>query len=333
MASRCRSRRHADGEIGSITVGGTQAGGRKDRCQQHRSPSDDERAARPRGARGGAREEARRRRCRSARARRQRAHGEGPARPARARARGGQPRARPARASRRASRDDVHQRPASRRARRAVSRDRSTLAELAEPDECALPPDPTLLATSFPELDLYDPAVAEVDAAWALKQAIAGEAAARKHDKRVTNSEGATWSRVLGGTAFATSRRILRRLSRQLCVARRRAAVRRRRASRQSEEAQRLLVDRRRGSSRRSSRPKQVGIEAARRTVATLGSRKVDDRKSARSCSIPRSRARSSARCSRSRTARRSGASRRYLARQRRRRWSLRRSSRSSMIR
>ena len=70
-----------------------------------------------------------------------------------------------------------------------------TLADLAEPDEYALPPDPSLLAKSVPELDLYDPAVAEVDAAWALKQAIAGEAAARKHDARVTNSEGATWSR------------------------------------------------------------------------------------------------------------------------------------------
>src|SRR5215218_6093493 len=41
-----------------------------------------------------------------------------------------------------------------------------TLADFAEPDEYALPPDPALLATSIPELDLYDPAVAEVDAAW-----------------------------------------------------------------------------------------------------------------------------------------------------------------------
>ncbi len=108
----------------------------------------------------------------------------------------------------------------------ALCRETVTLAELAEPDECALPPDPALLATSFPELDLYDPRVAEVDAAWALKQAIAGEAAARAFDKRVTNSDGGTWSRVLGGTAFRDIGRVLRRLSRQLCVDRRRAAVR-----------------------------------------------------------------------------------------------------------
>ena len=71
--------------------------------------------------------------------------------------------------------------------------------------EYALPPDPSLLAKSIPELDLYDPRVAEVDAGWALREAKNGEAAALRHDKRVTNSEGATWSRVLGATAFATS--------------------------------------------------------------------------------------------------------------------------------
>ncbi len=80
-----------------------------------------------------------------------------------------------------------------------------TLADFAERDEFSAPPDPSLLAKSYPDLDLYDPRVAEVDAAWALKQAIAGEAAARKADARVTNSEGASWSRVLGATAFATS--------------------------------------------------------------------------------------------------------------------------------
>jgi PmbA protein len=79
------------------------------------------------------------------------------------------------------------------------------LADLAERDDYALPPDPALLATAVPDLELYDPAVAEVDAAWALREAIAAEAAARGYDPRITNSEGATWSRVLGATAFATS--------------------------------------------------------------------------------------------------------------------------------
>ena len=79
------------------------------------------------------------------------------------------------------------------------------LAGLAEPDELNRLPDPDELATEIPDLDLYDDAVAQVDAAWALAQAKIGERAALDHDKRVTNSEGATWSRTLGASAFANS--------------------------------------------------------------------------------------------------------------------------------
>src|SRR5436190_18299672 len=92
-----------------------------------------------------------------------------------------------------------------REALEALCAETVTLADLAEVDEYALPPDPALLAKTVPELDLYDPRIAEVDAAWALREAIAGEAAARKHDARVTNSECAIWSRVLSASAFATS--------------------------------------------------------------------------------------------------------------------------------
>ncbi|HEY0478987.1 MAG TPA: TldD/PmbA family protein [Kofleriaceae bacterium] len=92
-----------------------------------------------------------------------------------------------------------------REALEALCAETVTLADLAEVDECALPPDPSLLAKDVPDLDLYDPQLAEVDVAWALRQAIAAESAARKHDPRVTNSDGASWGRGLSGTAFATS--------------------------------------------------------------------------------------------------------------------------------
>lgn len=91
-----------------------------------------------------------------------------------------------------------------REALEALCAETVTLADLAEVDECALPPDPALLAKEVPDLDLYDPRLAEVDVPWALRQAIAAESAARKHD-RVTNSEGASWSRGLSASAFATS--------------------------------------------------------------------------------------------------------------------------------
>lgn len=162
-----------------------------------------------------------------------------------------------------------------REALEALCAETVTLADFAEPDEFSQPPDPSLLAKTFPELDLYDPRVAEVDAAWALKQAIAGEAAARKADARVTNSEGATWSRVLGATAFATSGGFVGGY----------------RGSYASLVVEPLCDDatdpenpkKRNGYWWTASRflaeleaAEAVGIEATRRTVATLGSRKVE---------------------------------------------------------
>ncbi|HEX2691667.1 MAG TPA: metallopeptidase TldD-related protein [Kofleriaceae bacterium] len=162
-----------------------------------------------------------------------------------------------------------------REALEALCAESVTLADFAEADEFALPPDPSLLAKDVPDLDLYDPQVAEVDAAWALRQAIAGEAAARKYDARVTNSEGATWSRVLGGSAFATSGGFVGGY----------------RGSYASLVVEPLCDDttdpgspkKRNGYWWTASRflrelesAEAIGIEAARRTVATIGSRKVE---------------------------------------------------------
>jgi len=157
----------------------------------------------------------------------------------------------------------------------ALCKESVELAGFAEPDEYALPPDPALLAKSIPELDLYDPAVADVDAAWALREAKNGEAAAMRQDKRLTNSEGATWSRVLGATAFATSGGFVGGY----------------RGSYASLVVEPLCDDttdpenpkKRNGYWWTASRfldqlevAEAVGIEAARKTLATLGSRKVE---------------------------------------------------------
>lgn len=163
-----------------------------------------------------------------------------------------------------------------REALEALCAESCALADLAEPDEYALPPDPALLAKPpLPELELYDPAVAEVDAAWALREAKNAEAAARRQDARVTNSEGATWSRVLGATAFATSGGFV-------------GGYRGSYASLVVEPLCDDLTDpenpkKRNGYWWTASRylaqlevAEAVGIEAARRTLATLGSRKID---------------------------------------------------------
>src|SRR6185437_2999111 len=63
------------------------------------------------------------------------------------------------------------------------------LAQLSEPDALNTLPDPSELATSLPDLDLYDDHVAHIDAAWALAQCKRGEKAALDADARVNNSE------------------------------------------------------------------------------------------------------------------------------------------------
>jgi PmbA protein len=83
--------------------------------------------------------------------------------------------------------------------------DSVALARLAEPDEMNQPADPKDLAKAVPDLDLYDPAAETIDAAWALDQAKRAEKASLDHDKRITNSEGASVDRVVGGFAFANS--------------------------------------------------------------------------------------------------------------------------------
>jgi PmbA protein len=79
------------------------------------------------------------------------------------------------------------------------------LAKLAEPDELNELPARAELATAIPELDLWDEAALSVTAKDALDRCRRGEAAARAFSPKVTNSEGATWSRVVGSSAFANS--------------------------------------------------------------------------------------------------------------------------------
>jgi len=147
------------------------------------------------------------------------------------------------------------------------------LAELSEPDEFALAPDPADLARDVPDLDLYDERVGEVDAAWAMQQCILGERAARAHDARVTNSDGASWSRVIGATAFATSGGFSGAYRgsyasfyvEPICDDTSEATPKKRNGYWWT--ADRFLA--------RLDDPESVGREATRRTVAQLGSRKI----------------------------------------------------------
>jgi PmbA protein len=146
------------------------------------------------------------------------------------------------------------------------------LVELSQEDPFAGPVDPKLICDpkAAPDLDLFDPAGGQVDAAQAIAMARRGEDAARAFDKRITNSEGATFGRTAGGVALVLSSGF-------------RASYK---GSYQSLSVVPVADDeggkKRRGYHWTAKRhlaelesPEAVGEEAARRTLRKLGARSV----------------------------------------------------------
>jgi PmbA protein len=79
------------------------------------------------------------------------------------------------------------------------------LVPLTDPvAELALP-DPQWLATSFPELDLFDESLGSLSTDHKIDQAIAAEQAALAADPRISNSAGASWGDVTMEHALANS--------------------------------------------------------------------------------------------------------------------------------
>ncbi len=158
-----------------------------------------------------------------------------------------------------------------------VVADALELAALSEPDAEAAPPDPSDLMRDEPrDLELFDPTGAEIDGAQATEFALSGEQAARDFDPKITNSDGATYGRVWGASALVTSggfRGAYQGTYQSLVVspiaddadAKKRAG---------------FYWDARRHVSAMAD-PKAVGEEAARRTLAKLGARKVP------TCEVP----------------------------------------------
>ena len=81
------------------------------------------------------------------------------------------------------------------------------LAKLSEPDEFAGPPEASLLSkpSDWVDLDTFDDSVSGISADEALERALVGERAAFDLDPRITNSEGASFSRARGVSALVTS--------------------------------------------------------------------------------------------------------------------------------
>lgn len=77
------------------------------------------------------------------------------------------------------------------------------LVQLSEVDKEAGPADPSELShPPFPDLELFDPAVAAINGDEALARALAGERAALDFDSRIELSEGATFARADSSSAL-----------------------------------------------------------------------------------------------------------------------------------
>lgn len=147
------------------------------------------------------------------------------------------------------------------------------LADLSQPDPFAGPPDPSLLSKTaqHQDLDLFDESIDAIDGARALDMATRAEKAALGSDPRLTNSEGASVTRQSGASALCTSGGFA-------------AAQRGTYASivvnpvaddTDGKKRSGYYWSARRHLSELES-PEAVGEEAARRTLAKLGSRKLE---------------------------------------------------------
>jgi PmbA protein len=152
------------------------------------------------------------------------------------------------------------------------------LVELAQEDPFAGPADPALLLDpkTAPDLDLFDPKGGGVDAQQAIATARTGERAARAYDARITNSEGATFSRTAGGVALCLSsgfRGAYKGSYASLSVVPVAADEGGKNRRGYHWTAKRFLDE--------LDDPKKVGEEAARRTLRKLGARTV------KTCEVP----------------------------------------------
>jgi PmbA protein len=147
------------------------------------------------------------------------------------------------------------------------------LAALAQPDPFAGPPDPKLLSkrSEHKDLQLFDDSVDSIDAARALDMAKRAERAALGTDKRLNNSEGATVSRQSGASALVTSGGFAaasRGTYVSIVVNPVADDTDGKKRSGHYWAARRHLTE--------LETPESVGEEAARRTLAKLGSQKLD---------------------------------------------------------
>jgi PmbA protein len=140
------------------------------------------------------------------------------------------------------------------------------IARFTQEDSCNGLAATELLATEFPDLDLWHPA--SVDAEAAIERALACEAAGRA-DKRISNSEGASFNAGMGLSVYGNSNHFIGRSSGtrfgQNCIL----------LAGEGDGMQRDYSYDSRRKLQDLEAPEQTGKEAARRTIRRLNARKL----------------------------------------------------------
>jgi PmbA protein len=145
------------------------------------------------------------------------------------------------------------------------------IAKYTNEDECAGLADADLIATDFPDLDLYHPQ--PLDAEYALEQALVCEKAGLAHSDLIVNSDGASYNadvgvRVYGNTQGINAGYPSTRYSLS-CVL----------IAQQQEDMQRNYAYTVSRDAMKLDSPNKVGVEAAKETLSRLGARKLDTTK------------------------------------------------------
>ncbi len=141
------------------------------------------------------------------------------------------------------------------------------IAKFTQPDPCSGLAAAELMATEFPDLDLLHPWIPEVDQASTM--AVACEGAALAHDSRITNTEGASVNAHVGSRAYGNSHGFIAASSAS------RASMSCMVIGQDNDGMQRdyWYTVARKASDLLSA--EEVGLTAAQRTVARLGSRPI----------------------------------------------------------
>lgn len=154
--------------------------------------------------------------------------------------------------------------------------DTVALARASEPDQYAGLPDAEQMASSCPDLKLFDEELGLVDEQTKIGMALAAEQAALDADSRITNSDGASFLNQRGVYVLANSRGFLRSFTETYCGQSVSIVASGEDGSLHGgywSNSGRALSD--------LQDPSSIGVEAARRALRQLGSRKV------RSQSVP----------------------------------------------